>query len=495
MNRRVDGGAQHTLEANDQAPFSGSTNFWTGLVEAGTPIKRLGLSRFIILCVATIAQVLTIIITWPLWQVRDNDVAPNLPLFEFLNFDYGIIVLASTLLVLLMPRKGIWINLGAFAVASVADQMRLQPQFLANWLLMLAAVSPIGTRVGRLFLISLWIWTGLHKFLSPDWFTHTSWDLMSQAGFSPSKVHYLFAVVVATSELGLGILALFKPRWAAFACPFLHVGIAIFLSPLFRDRNYSVIPWNLSMAAVGCWILWVESSRSKWKPWEYFLFAVLMIAPAGFYFSMIDRGYAHVLYSDNLPRGHITKSDGSHYGIVGWGDLAVPFPNERRLIKQYFETVSQPGDKLHIRDPRPFLRDQFFVMTDSSSKEIDRQQFFGQQAGIACGVGIDNKRNIFWLTKAGVRMLARERGDMVYAVEFNSNNYSTKLLRLAVELPNLEQIQLRGTSVTDQDLKLLHDLKRLNGIGLKDTGISRQALADLIRSVPTIELVESDHSL
>lgn len=496
LNRRDGEGAQNSLNDDNQVPDSGATNLWSKFIKAGNPVSRMGLTRFLLLCFATIAQVLTIIITWPLWQVRDNGVAPNLPLIEFLNFDYGTIVLASILLVLLIPRKGIWINLGVIAIASVADQMRLQPQILANWLLMFAAVSPNGTRVGRLFLVSLWIWTGLHKFFSPDWFTHTSWNMVNQAGFSPSKVHYLFAVVVAASELGLGVLALLKPRWAAIACPFLHVGIVIFLSPLFRDWNYSVIPWNLAMAVVGCWVLWVESSRvDKWKPWEYFLFAVMMIAPAGFYFGITDHGYSHVLYSDNLPRGRITKSDGRHYGVVGWGELSVPFPNERRLLKQYFETVSKPGDKLHIRDPRPFLLDQFFVMTDSSAKEIDKREFFSQQDKIVCGVGIDNKRIIFWLTKAGVKMLARERGGMVYAVEFNSNNYSTELLRLAAELPNLEQIQLEGTPVTDTDLKLLHNLLRLKGIGLKDTEISRQALIKLILSVPTIEMLETDHSL
>jgi predicted aspartyl protease/uncharacterized membrane protein YphA (DoxX/SURF4 family) len=426
---------------HNQEPGANPIHCWKRVVKAINPLARLGFTRFGLLCVATTAQILTIFLTWPLWQVRGNHL-PNLPLIEFLSFDYGTIVLASTILVLLMPHKGIWINLGVFAIASVSDQMRLQPQFLANWVLMFATVSPNGTRVGRLLLISLWFWAGLHKFISPDWFTQTSWVLTSEAGFSPENSHYLFAVAAIVSEVGLGILAFLKPRWAAIACPFLHVGIVIFLSPLFRGLNYSVIPWNLSTAVVGCWILWVESERAKWNLWEYCLLAILMTAPAGFYLGIVDHGYAHVLYSDNLPRGHITQSDGEHYEIVGWEELAVPFPNERRLLKQYFETVSQPGDKLHICDPRPFLDDQFFVMTDSNSKEIDKQQFFGQQDNVAPGVGIDSMRSVYWLRNAKVRMLARKNHDMVYAVEFNASNYSTELLRLATELPNLEQIQL-----------------------------------------------------
>lgn len=463
-------------------------------MKAFNPLARLGLTRFSLLCVATTAQLLTIILTWPLWQVRDNHL-PNLPLIESLSFNYGTIVLASTILVLLIPRQGIWINLGVFAVASVSDQMRLQPQFLANWVLMFATVSPNGTRVGRLLLISIWFWAGLHKFISPDWFTQTSWVLTSEAGFSPADYHYMFAVAVTISEVGLGILAFSKPRWAAIACPFLHVGIVIFLSPLFRGLNYSVIPWNLSTAVVGCWILWVESSRAKWSPWEYCLLAVLMTAPAGYYLGIVDHGYAHVLYSDNLPRGHITQSDGEHYEIVGWEELAVPFPNERRLLKQYFEAVSRPGDKIHIYDPRPFLDDQFFVMTDSNSKKIDKQQFFSQTDHVASGVGIDSMRSLFWLRKAEARMLVRNNHDMVYAVEFNASNYSAELLSLATELPNLEQIQLKGTSVSDKDLTLLYGLQRLEGIGVEDTNVSLEAVVDLVRSVPAIKIVETDHSL
>lgn len=472
------------------------------------PAVKMDSVRYAMLIVAMIAQLVTVGITWPLWNLRDAGV-PNLPLFPLLEIDFGILVVASTGLVLLFPKWGIWVSGFVLLLATNADQVRAQPQILGNWLLMWAAISPNGMQFVRLYLMAMWFWTGLHKMISPDWMTHSSCWMLERAGWNPDHLFRLFAIGVAISEIGLGALAWWRPRWASVGCPLLHGGIALFLSPLCCDWNYSVIPWNVAIAIVGCWLFWnwnwnwKATTESKWndsflsKPIlrrfrrEQILFAALMLLPVTFYFGWINHRYAHVLYSEHTPRGQVTRADGSHFEIFGWGELAIPFPNERGLLKQYFEATSQPGDKLHISDPRRWLSDQYFQRQASGVIEITGDDFFQSSDSEPVGVGIDSKPAVFLLAEAKITMLIRAPGEMVYAVKIPPQYYRPELLRLVAELPNLEEIQLAGTNVRDQDLLVLKKLKRLKGIGLVDTLVTQAGL-DRLRSIATLEIVESD---
>ncbi len=469
------------------------------------PIRQLGVLRYALLCVAVVAQFATVLITWKIWLVRSPESGyPNLPLFDVPQVDFGIWVLLSVAAVLLFPRWGLWVHLAVLMVASLFDQMRTQPQLLAIWILMLAVIFPVGPRIARLFLTSLWFWAGLHKLLSPDWWTHCSWGLVADAGQDAETWHWWFAAVVAISEMLLGVLAWLKPRWAAIGCPLLHGGIAVFLSPLFCNWNVSVFPWNLATALIGSWLLWKfsqspSSAGEHVAPlkfctsarWEVAVLIILLVLPAGFYVGCVDHGYAHVLYSDHLPRGLITLLDGQSREITGWGSLNAPCPKERRLLKQHFLLTSVPGEKLHLSDPRTRLPDQFFLRTKNGMRELTPAEFFSEMKGEPIGVAADPRATVFILADAGVRMLMRSKHEMIYAVEIAPTKYSPAVLALAATLHNLEEIQLSGTAVTDDDLDCLLELPLLRGIGLNDTAITAKGKAKL-ESMPSMKKVHWD---
>ena len=112
-------------------------------------------TRYLLLLVAVLAQLLTLIITWPLWNVREQ--IPHLPVFDFLapQLPFGW-VLAMTLAVIpFRPKLGVWLHFAVMLVACLFDQMRTQPQFLANWILMLATLGHSWKNYTRWFLGSL----------------------------------------------------------------------------------------------------------------------------------------------------------------------------------------------------------------------------------------------------------------------------------------------------------------------------------------------------
>ncbi len=75
---------------------------------------------------------------------------------------------------------------------------------------------------------------------------------------------------------------------------------------------------------------------------------------------------------------------------------------------------------------------------------------------------------------------------MVYAMEIKPPHFRPELLKHLVHLPNLEQIQLSGTSVSGADLKALVQLPKLIAIGLNQTFISDQGI-----EVLTVDVAEN----
>ena len=308
----------------------------------------------------------------------------------------------------------------------------------------------------------------------------------------------------------------------------LHIGILIYLSPLFRGHNYSVFPWNLASAAIGFWVLWKADSRdwftgrndslandeqlptpvttkapalpqsppNRQKLFERIAFALMMIVPMGFYVDWLDHGYAHVLYSDSIPRGMISRNDGSLLEIRAWGELAIPFPNERRLLKQHFVCVGQPGEKLHVRDPRLWLDDLYFQMNEDGPVDISRQAFFAADDGSVGGVELDSVRAIYLLDRAGTIFLKRDKESMVWAIQFSPEKFETKLLKHLNGVSNVEEVVLDDIDFTDADLKSFPPLPKLVGLGLSRTKITDQGIEQLIidrhRKYPRLEFIVTE---
>ncbi|EKK00326.1 hypothetical protein RBSH_04342 [Rhodopirellula baltica SH28] len=476
---------------------------------SGQVASQLGRTRYGLLLFGVASQCVTIAITWPLWQVRQ--MPPHLPTFDLPQISFGWMLIASLVWVVIRPRSGMAVHWAVLIVAAIFDQFRLQPQFFSIALLMTACVWEAGHRIARWFLVSTWVWAGIHKLLSPDWFGYASHWLVERSGLDADATYMSFALVVALVELAVGVLAIFRPRWAAPACAAMHVGIALTISPLLVNWNESVLPWNLSVAVIGSWVL---LTTKTWYPtfgWERLVCAAGLIAPIGFYGGLLDHGFSGVLYSASIPQGLITTKT-STLPIEGWGELHVPFPKERRTIRIYFEQVAKPGDKLHLADPRPWLSDAFYVLDSRHrAKEIDRDTFFdglppgsfellevGESAGgqeqeplAVSGVGVDSRRSLFELQKAEVRMVRREKGQPIFAVEFTPENFDPSLLDHVARLPNLMQIQLAGTGVKDSDLSRLSQLRLLTGIGLDRTAITDEGIAHL-ESLPFLQHIECE---
>lgn len=457
-------------------------------------VERLGRTCFFLLVLGVVCQAFTVWITLPLWENRVSP--PNLPTFPVPAFDFALPIFASLLLVLFLPRPGLVLHWGLLIAAGVFDQFRLQPQFYAIAILMSACVWPAWHNIARWFLISTWLWAGIHKLVSPDWFGHASYWLLQRTGLEDaSNFHIAFAVIVALSELAVGVLACVKPRWAAIGCVPMHLGIMLMLSPIALDWNDSVQPWNATMAVIGGWVMWTTTDAWPRGWFQRVVGVAWLLAPLGFFVGWVDHGFCGVLYSDSLPRGQITTAEGSQR-IRGWGDLHVPFPNERRTLRIYFEQAANPGDFLHISDPRYLLDDLYFVLDEKrAAQEINAMDFydgsFAVEGGPAYGVGLDELRAIFRLRQAGVKMLRESTGKPIFAVAFTPENFHPRLLRSLKGLPNIRQVQLAGTEVTDADLQNLVPLQMLTGVGLDNTGISDAGLLQL-SGLPYLEVVEHE---
>ena len=450
--------------------------------------------RFALLLVLVLAQVITVLLTWDLWQVRQ--VPPNLPVADIFDFQisFAWVLVASSLLLVWFPRFGVWFQLVILLMAVSLDQFRFVPQVFFIWLLMVTVVFDSIVLLVRWYLAAFWIWTGLHKLLSADWLGYRSYELLaaSNIGLDPADYYLAFGLIVGLVEVVLGLLVCFRPRLAACGCVVLHLGIALFLLLIVQGRNESVIPWNVSLAIVGYWILVRAASVKAVSRLEIGCFALFMIIPVGFYFGWVNRTMAHVLYSENIPRGYVSRQTEPHELIRGWGSLGVPFPNERRILRQYFAATSKPGEKLHIREPRPFLSDQFWLMTEAGPVEVSQEDFLagpvpklttGLAKGdfdVVRGVPLNDPRAMFALSEAGVQMRKKDQSSMVFAIVFPPDAFDRSLLDLLVGVQSIEQIQLSGTSIVDDDLKKLKVLSRLTGIGLDDTAVTDAGLEHLV---------------
>ena len=440
-------------------------------------------------CVA--AQAATLAITWPLWQVRDAP--PNLPALELPQLPFGWLLALSLVAVLAHPRIGWRVHVAVLLASFVFDQFRVQPQVIGVAVLMVGVAEERAREVGRWYLVALWFWSGLHKYLSPDWFGPSSWNLLEAAGLEPGSWHGLFAYSVAIGELSLGLAAIVRPRWAAFGCIPLHVAIAALLAPWALDWNHSVIPWNLCIAAVGPWLLWNSASGLPRTAFGRCVATVLVVSPAGFYVGLVDGGLAHALYSDNQPRGLITSVAGLK-PIDGWGELEVPFPYSRRSLRQYFALTAEPGAKLHVTDPRPWLADAYYLKSaDGLAAKITRDWFLASGPEEVAGVEQDDARSVFALSRAGARMLKRTAESMIYAVEIPPDRYRPELLDHLHGLPNLEQLQLGGCPVADNDLRRLVGCDSLLGIGLGNTDVTDDGVEQLME-LPKLRYLELENT-
>lgn len=459
---------------------------------------------FLVICVT--AQIATVLITWPLWEIRSSPI--NLPWVPGLpQIPFGILLIASLAGVLISPKKfGLAIHLAVLTAALLTDQMRCQPQVLWVAILTITCVWKPTQPLCVWALVSLWLWAGIHKLISAEWFGSNSLLLLQQAGI-PYSIDwcYWFALMIALSEIAQGLLAIARPRIAALTCAMLHLGITAFM--LLIQWNYSVVPWNICTAVVGTWLMrqsapansflkvagFTPTSTRTARPSSRWLGSIavagLLLIPLGVYTGHVRHCFAHILYSGGLPLANISKLDGTVEPLEGWETTHVPFPHEPKAYLDYFSATGAAGEKMHIHEMRPWLKSHYYLIDNNGQvQEISEHKFYDPQNSIA-GIGCDDRLAIFELTNQGALMKRRTANSMIFAIQFSQELFSSHSLDSVTKLPNLEEIQLQDCAVYDEDLKKIASLKKLQAIGLNDTPITIRGLRHLA-SIGSLEFIE-----
>ena len=316
--------------------------------------------------VVVLCQAATFWITWPLWQARTSP--PMLPAAPLPAFDMGWLLFSSLALVLVAPLPGLVLQTLLLLYAALTDQTRMQPEVVSLLFLLWGTLpSPTAKTFARVHLLSMWMFAGFHKLLSPTFMTETAPWLFT--GFPWDPPPWLTAqagVLIAGTELSVGLLSLIvrTRRVAAIVAFALHAGILLNLSPLGLNRNEAIWPWNVALALAGFALIapWKESlltSLRLSRPLARPLIVGLLIAPLGFYVGLVDAYLAHNLYSANTPRATVAcpqecRADQDPY--ITWLALRVPPPPEHRVFEQYFARTCRPGDLLIIKDSREWFR-------------------------------------------------------------------------------------------------------------------------------------------
>lgn len=311
-----------------------------------------------------ISQAATVLLTWQLWN--DRSTPPVLPAVDWLPaFSMGVPLLASLAGAAYRPKPGTFLHVIVLAYAVILDQTRLQPEVVSLALLMTAIAVPALRVLGRAHLVTLWIWAGVHKLLSPGFADGAAVFLAGGLGIPPLLVQWLGPL----AEIALGVLAIGRrTRRAAVVLAFVVHG-SILVSLVAQRWNVAVWPWNLALPFVAALVLaenqTVRDSGHRRQGIVVLITAVLWmvfsIYPAAFYLGRSDAYLAHNLYTDNVQSAVICPegepADCTNPFQTTWDELNVPLPPEVRLFRAWFEQTCQPGDVLVVSPIRTRLTD------------------------------------------------------------------------------------------------------------------------------------------
>lgn len=320
-------------------------------------LERTGANALRLVVVS--GQAATILVTWPLWQMREAP--PLLPLGP-LPISFGPALLVSLALALIWPVRGTvahWIVLG---LAMLADQTREQPQVLSlAWVLVATLGRRTGREIGVLHLCALWFWSGLGKLTSPRFLAHGgAWlatgDPESASG---SAVATAAAIAIGMAELALAVLAI-VPRTrpvAAWSGAAMHLAVLAFLSPLGRDWNPAVWPWNAVLAVAALVLLrgpaeGIGAIVRRGKA-PRLAAAAFVLLPVGFHVGVIDAPFAFQVYNDNTCHAVLLPGNGPPVTVGSLPRLRATLPRVPRVFLAWFHHIGRRGDRMILVDDRP----------------------------------------------------------------------------------------------------------------------------------------------
>ena len=319
----------------------------------------------------TLAQLGTIALTWDLWKQRTTP--PLLPVFEGLpGTSLGWPLVLTLLVALAAPRSGTIAHLLILTYAILADQTRLQPEFVSMALLLGSIEFEMARFVGRAHLVTLWVWSGLHKLLSTGFGPGTATWLSGWLNMPVASVRW----VLPAAEVLLGIMALTR-RTHRIAIPMafsLHGTILLVL--LWHNWNPAVWLWNVALPAAAAFLLadsiGPKSAGVFRKPpgttrvsvITAVIWLVAWVYPAGFYLGLSDAYLSHNLYSGNEQRALVCAlnqdNETACFDISRntYETLNVPLPPESHLFRAWFVNSCKPGESLYILPVQTVFNDE-----------------------------------------------------------------------------------------------------------------------------------------
>lgn len=309
------------------------------------------------------AQAATILLTWRVWQVRE--LPPLVPLAAVWQIDMALPLLASLAVVLWRPPVGLTLHTLLLGWAVVADQCRIQPQVISlTCLLWGTSGLPGGLLVARSSLTATWLYAGLHKLTSPDYFEVAGpWMLEALWPGAIAGLALLLAASVALTEIALGIGTLLpgcRPAVAVGAVVFHTTVLALLAGRL--EWNHEVWPWNVALACAGPLLVAPWRGPGLGDVWRAAprlargLAAALLVMPVGYWLGGVDAYLAHCIYSENTPRAHICSPFKRRNLRDTCYALGVVLPPEQRIFVSVFRGLGRPGEWLEIEDPRWIAR-------------------------------------------------------------------------------------------------------------------------------------------
>lgn len=335
--------------------------------------------------ILTLATLSSLLLSFKLWA--GDRLFPKIPvvssffkspqIIENLIY-FAVILLLFAIFFSSKPRKFIFSLLTIFIFLVFVDQMRLQPwlyQFFFMFLVLgfyswdyndsLGRLKVLNTI--RLIMASIYFYSGLQKINVLFIGGVFPWMISPIISYFPPSIQNLAistGIFVPFIEIGIGVGLLTKKyrRYAVYFAVFTHLFILFLLSPLVKNWNSVVWPWNIAMIFFVIALFWRTdnfSFRDTFFVKDYFVnklaIVLFVIMPFFSFFNFWDSYLSFALYSgntnsaniyinesvkQNLPekiRTHtIAHKDGVHeIDFFNWSfiELNVPTYPEDRIYK------------------------------------------------------------------------------------------------------------------------------------------------------------------
>jgi uncharacterized membrane protein YphA (DoxX/SURF4 family) len=319
-------------------------------------------------------------------------------MFDWLQFDYYLPLLGTLFAVLIVPRIALYLHSGLLLLAILADQTRLQPEFISSVILLWASLASTTLRtIGVLHLGTMWFYAGLHKLLAPRFYQNVSlyiFQTLMQLDISVNLA-MLLGVVIAVAEMGLGLLVIW-PRTrriaAVLACG-MHFMIFVCTTTLPMSAHHwiqgehrlaehyfypsawfqPIWPWNLILMLSGFALLWnwTVTPRQLWRQSRLGLRIVILlmlVSPLLYYVGWLHPYLAHCLYSGNvvvayveyqptslpIPEQADARKIGSRRGLGEevQAQLGLSLPPTEAIFRGYFDKTAQVGEVAVLQYPQ-----------------------------------------------------------------------------------------------------------------------------------------------